>query len=1135
MVFKAHLFPGLIGRDAQRRLAGGGPLTKTLRIMKLSAFFLFAAALHVTAAGYGQKITLSEKDASLQDVFQKIEKQTGYLFLYRDEWLREAKKVSFSVTDGDLDQVLSLCFRNQPFTYSILDKSIVVRQREPAPRPTEPFSPNLPPNDIHGRVTDSLGNPLVGASVTVKGTKMGTQTDGKGEFDLKGVDSRATLIISFTGFEAQQIRLDGRMTVALVLKHNDNPLDQVQVIAYGTTSPRYSTGDVTTVTAKEIEKQPVDNVLLALEGRVPGLFITQATGLPGTGVSVLIQGQNSIASGNDPFYVVDGVPYTSQLLPNLGSILGTGNTSLNGGGSNGNPLSFINPSDIESISVLKDADATAIYGSRAANGAIIITTKKGQAGQTKVDLNLQQGMGDLTRRLNLMNTSQYLQMRNEALNNDGIAPSLANGDYDLLMWDTTRNTDWQKTLIGNTAQYTNLTGAVSGGTNSTQYLVGATYRKQTTVFPGNFSDQTGGAHFSITSSSENKKFQTSLSGNYVLVNNQLPNLDLTQVATQLAPNAPPLYNNDGTINWAPDATGSSSWPFSSNSVNPVTYLYQKYSNKTKNLVSNAIFSYQLFRGLEIKASLGYTDMQTAETVVVPLTTVAPQNQPYTPRIGEYGASNLNSWIAEPQMSYRKQIDKGKFSAIIGSTIEQNNSIVQQYTGVGFTSDALIPDPSAAAKITAGQSVISNYKYNALFGRLSYNWDDTYLFNFTARRDGSSRFGPQNQFHNFGAAGVAWIFSNSEFVKKHVRLLSFGKLRASYGTTGNDQIGDYRFLSTYSTTYAGAPYQGVTGLQPNALPNPYLEWENTKKMELGLDLGILKDNVVLNAAFYQNRSSNELLSYSLPITTGFSGITANFPATIQNLGWELSLHTINIKTNHFTWSMSFNLTIPKNKLLSFPNLATSSYASSLIIGKPISIKRVFHSIGVNDSTGMYEFDDAKGDATYNPSYPTDLVALINVDPKFYGGVQSTFQYRGFTLDVLFQFTKQIASNDLYGEAPGSEGYNQPAWDLNRWQKPGDVKPIQRYNSDYSIYSQYAYQISSDASYTDASYIRMKNLSLSWQIPFVWSQKAHIKNARLYLQGQNLLTFTRYLGLDPETRSSITLPPLRILTFGFQIGL
>ena len=366
-------------------------------------------------------------------------------------------------------------------------------------------------------------------------------------------------------------------------------------------------------------------------------------------------------------------------------------------------------------------------------------------------------------------------------------------------------------------------------------------------------------------------------------------------------------------------------------------------------------------------------------------------------------------------------------------------------------------------------------------------------------------------------------------------LSLGKLKISYGTTGNDQIGNYQYLSLYSQ-FGQLPYQGIPTIVPGGLTNPYLQWEETKKAEAGLDLGFLRDRIIISSIYVRNRSSNELLNYTLPAITGFTGVARNFPANVQNAEWEFAFNSVNIKTSVFSWSSHINLTIPKNKLLSFPNLSSSSYASDLKIGRPVGGFYGFHFLGVNDTTGVYQFADSKGNPTSNPQYGTDNNLYISVTPKFYGGFENNFNYKGIGLDVLFQFVKQIGSNYAFGNNPGSFGSgNQPVWVLNRWQKSGDHAGIQRYNTNNSYFTQYYYAAYfSDAAYSDASYIRLKNLALSWQLPLNKRSKTLLQVCKVYLQGQNLLTITHYRGMDPEspTGSSVALPPLKILTAGVQ---
>jgi TonB-dependent starch-binding outer membrane protein SusC len=615
----------------------------------------------------------------------------------------------------------------------------------------------------------------------------------------------------------------------------------------------------------------------------------------------------------------------------------------------------------------------------------------------------------------------------------------------------------------------------------------------------------------------------------------LPLFDLTQSALLLEPNAPSLYNVDGSLNWLPNASGTSTF-----TSNPMIFIFSKYWNKTYNLISNAVLSYKILPGLELKSSIGFNKMQTDDYRSLPLTAVQPERRslPGYLRMADYGNRNINSWIIEPQISYKSKVSNGKLEVLLGATLLNLKTNVSSLRGTGHLSDELLENINAAANISSLYASKADYKYNAGFGRINYNWLDKYIINLTGRRDGSSRFGNENQFHNFVSIGGAWLFSNDRFIKNTLSFLSFGKLRGSYGITGNDQIGDYSFLSLYSYPAIQVPYQGVVSIMPASLPNPHLKWEETRKLQVGLDLGFFQERILLNVNFARNRSSNQLLSYEVPSVAGFTSYLLNFPATIQNRNWEFFISTKNISRKDISWTSSINLTLPKNKLLSFPNLASSSYSNSLVVGQPLTIQRLLHFIGVDPTTGNYMFQ-SKTDP-FRPTYPDDYTTLQNIDPKFYGGFQNTLNYKQFELDFLFQFVKQTSYNDAIfwngNRIPGSffEGLsNQPVSVLDRWQKPGDNSTISKFSS---VNNFLAPIVSSDYRFTDASYIRLKNVALSWELPNKWIHKAYLKKCRIYIHGQNLITITKYKGLDPESKNILTpaLPPLRVIMAGVHLG-
>lgn len=1109
---------------------------QAVRIMKITAFILLVCTLHVSAGGYSQAISLSEKDVPLTKVFSVIEKQTQFVFLYDVDMVKHGKNVTIAVKNMQLQQVLDLLFKDQPMSYLITGNIITVTRKKNDTRLQEEKTAVPPPIDIHGKVVDENGKPLPGVTITVKGTKKQTLTNENGEFSISDVPENAVLSFSSVNMEALEIIIGRQPEILAKLKTKTAELDEVQLVAYGQTTKRFQTGNVNTIKSSDIEKQPVSNPLLALQGRVPGLFITQNSGVPGGGVTVRIQGRNSIGFGNDPLYVIDGVPFFSQ-LPSTGvdAILGSSGGMV-GTNANGNPLSYLNPGDIESISVLKDADATAIYGSRAANGAILISTKKGRAGQMKLDVNLQTGWGRVGNKWDMLNTRQYLDMRYEALRNDGIKlEDQTNTDaryYDLLFWDTTRYTDWQKTLIGGTARYTNMSASISGGSSNIQYLVNGNYRKETTVFPGDFNNQKGSVHFNLNGSSANQKLTMQFSGNFMLDKNRLPTTDLTKSSVLIEPVAPELYLSDGTLNWEPNSQGISTWN------NPLAELFRKYKNRTTSLVSNLVIGYRILPGLQIRSSLGYTSIQTTDISATPNTYGKPEERVYNLRFAQYGNRNLNSWIFEPQLTYSKVIYKGKLEVLLGGTVQQNNSEAGSVTGIGYNNDDVMENLSAATQLFPGSQYLTEYKYAALFGRLNYNWAEKYIINLTGRRDGTSRFGEKNQFHNFGSVGGAWIFSQEKWLQNQ-KILTFGKLRASYGTTGSDQIGDYAFMSLYNYwSSTGLPYQNSTGIFAGSLPNPYLEWEETRKLQLGIDVGFLKERIVANVTYGLNRSSNQLLNVALPSTTGQTTFLTNLPASVENKSWEISFSSVNIKTKNLSWTTNINVTVPKNSVASFPKIEATNFASGfggVIVGEPLGVIKSTHSLGVNPATGWYQYADKKGDPVTFPAFPDDYTVLLSTAPKYYGGLQNNLKFKGFELDVLFQFVKQLGQNHtlnnltlLPGQFVGTSS-NQPTSVLRRWQKTGDETNIGYFTTNYNGFQ------SSDHSFTDASYIRLKNISLSYQLPDKWLNRAQIRNCKFYMHGQNVLTITNWEGLDPETQNFYSLPPLRFWSFGIELGL
>jgi len=961
-------------------------------------------------------------------------------------------------------------------------------------------------HQIQGTVTD--GNaPLPGVSITVKGnSKTAVISDYNGEYNISA-SAQDTLMVSYLGFKTVFVPIKNRSKIDIALEYDTTTLQEVKVNAgYYSVKESERTGNIARITSKDIATQPVTNVLAAMQGRMAGVNITQNTGVPGGGFNIQIRGQNSIrADANSPLYIIDGVPYASETIGySQTSTIFPSTTS---------PLNSINPDAIESIEVLKDADATAIYGSRGANGVVLITTKKGKEGKTKFSFNASTGAGTVTRLMTMMNTEQYLDMRRQAFANDKVS-TYPTSAYDINgTWDQNRYTDWQKELIGGTSVLSELRGSVNGGTQHTQFLFSGNYHTSTSVFPGSYIYKKGSSNLNLNHQSSDGRFRMNFSAGYTVQNNDQPASDFTNESKLIVPNAPALYSDDGSLNWE-----NGTWN------NPLRGLKAEYLSKTKDILTNTLLSYEIAPDLILKSSFGYTDLQHNELRTAPSTM-------YNPSLGYTSANSVlyhnntarSSWIIEPQINWDKQFAGGKLGIIAGGTFQRQNSLRLIQSGSGFSSNSLIYDLASAVTKQVQFSDETIYKYQAFFGRINYNWKNRYIINLTARRDGSSRFGPGNQFASFGAIGAAWLLSEESFLKNS-SVISFAKLRGSYGTTGSDQIGDYQFLDTY--TSSGVNYQNIIGLQPSRLFNPDFGWEINKKLEAALELGFFADRLFMTAAWYQNRSSNQLVGIPLPGTTGFPQLQANLDADVQNTGYEFTLRTVNFNRKTFNWISSFNISLSRNKLLSFPNLESSTYKDKYRIGQPLNIQLSYRYLGVDPDTGIYRFADENGDGLL--SSPNDKQTAVNLNPDFFGGLQNQITFKNWKLDFLLQFVKQ--RNFSYGSIPGMM-YNQPQRIAgNSWLNPGDNATYQIYTAGYSAAAMNAQSrySSSDAGIVDASYLRLKNIALTYQIPL----RLKDMQCNFILQGQNLLTFTPYKDGDPEFTSSGYLPPLKIITGGIQ---
>ncbi|WP_225542891.1 SusC/RagA family TonB-linked outer membrane protein [Empedobacter stercoris] len=962
---------------------------------------------------------------------------------------------------------------------------------------------------------------LSGVVVTEEGTQNSVRTDANGYYSLILQHDNAKLIFEQLDFPIREEEVLNRSVINVSFTKEDDGIQLKDVVinaGYYAVKDKELTGSIARVTAKEIENQPVNNVLSAMQGRMAGVSIVQNSGVAGGGYDIQIRGRNSLRSfalnntyeANSPLYVIDGVIINNQkeYRSNLSSAILPYQDS--------NPLNFLNPSDVESIEVLKDADATAIYGSRGANGVVLITTKKGKNTKTTIQFSNSYTIGEIADLPKMMSTTEYMEMRKQAFVNDGISTYPTNA-YDINgTWDPNQSTNWQKYFVGGKSFRTSNELRLSGGNELTQFMISGGHNEETTIFPGDYRYKKTKMSLNLSHQSANRRLKLNFTGFYTLQNNFLPPTDFMRIYQSLAPNAPDLYDKNGQINWENNTF-----------ANPIAAAEQTYKSNQNQLLSQFSFDYQIIKGLNVHVNSGYTTDIVNERMIYPKTMYNPTLDIGSERSAlSTSTVQQTNWIIEPQINYQKKWNEHRIEALIGTTFQHTSSDYLMLYGSNFSTDELIENMGAAANVKINRDASSIYRYTAIYGRLNYQYTNRYYLNLTGRRDGSSRFGPSNRFANFGAVGAAWLFSNESFLIDQ-SWLSFGKLRGSYGTAGSDNIGNYQFYDTYSNT--GINYNGLQGLTPSRLYNSKYGWEITRKFEAALELGFLRDRLQFTAAYYRNRSGNQLVGIPLPGTTGFTSVQANLNAVIQNTGIEITITAKPIQKTNFQWETSFNFSVPQNKLLSFPDLEASTYASTLEVGKSITLKKMYHYLGVDPTTGVYQFEDVNGDGKLDMN---DRTIVKELGIKWYGGFVNTFRIKNFQFDILTQLSSQTRENSIASTNTLGLMGNYSTEFLDYWTPTNTdaryQKPTSGANSQL-ITAASNYRLS-DASVMDSYYIRLKNVQISYNLPKTTFK--HLKGT-LFFQGQNLWTWTNYKGLDPEFNLSGYTPALRTWSIGFNL--
>lgn len=952
---------------------------------------------------------------------------------------------------------------------------------------------------ITGVVRDTKG-PIPGVSVTIKGKKEGVITDEQGKYSV-AAPGNVVLVFSSLGYDTKEEFVNNRKVVNTTLSEEAQALKEVEVVAvgYGTMDRSKLTSSVSSIGSDQIENDVLPSVTQAIQGKAGGVQVTQKSGSPGGGLNIRVRGTTSINASSDPLYVVDGIPVNSTT--NF-----TGGTNFNfGGGTQGiNILSSINPSDVQSVEVLKDAASSSIYGARAANGVVLITTKKGQAGTSTFNFNMYEGFSEVPKErwYDMMNTTQYQDYMRDYYKYRMEMDSTVTAIPDQILANPNINTDWQDAIF-RTAATRNYELSASGGSEKTQYYTSIGYMKQGGVLLNSNFNRLSARLNLDHQHSEKLRFSTSINLTRA-INDRVQEENSKEGATKngiVAPPNIPVYNPDGS--YAFDEVSTSR-------ENPVAMLELPTNNaQTFRVLANASAEYRFIPELALKTSFG-TDLSFIdETFFMP-----PQGLRSFASQGGIGARRNTRdqlWINETTLSFDKSFGDHSINALAGFSVQESRLEFVDAQRSNFPSND-IEYISSGGVITGANSYPEEWAIASGFARVNYGFKGKYLFTANFRADGSSRFGENNRWGYFPSFAAAWRLSDEDFIKD-IKAISNLKLRASWGITGNQNIGNYASYSLYT---GGQNYLGLPGFIPNVLGDKNLKWETTKQWDIGLDLGLFGNRISLLADYYLKNTSDLLIGIPVLTNSGFQNRFTNF-GEIQNKGFEFELSTQNL-VGEFKWNTTLNMTFNRNKVVSLPVNRILGGVGELNIAQPGLPLGTFYGwkmIGVNPETGLIDFEDQNGNPT-TPTNPDDRQIIGDPNPDFFGGITNTFQYKNFDLSIMGQFSY---GNDVfnYNLATGLEGYNASSngftdW-TRRWRNPGDITDVPRPSpgdlNNGAI---------SDRFVQDGSFFRLRNITLGYTFPTKMIENINLSRLRVYVTVQNAYVFTNYRGYDPEVGSS-----------------
>ncbi|MBC5992854.1 SusC/RagA family TonB-linked outer membrane protein [Pontibacter cellulosilyticus] len=976
------------------------------------------------------------------------------------------------------------------------------------------------------------GQPLPGVNVVVKGTTVGTFTGADGSFTVNVSNDNAVLLFSYLGYVAQEISTNGKSTISVQLREDSKALSEVVITGYGTVvNKRDAIGAISQVSAKTIENRPMPSLDKALQGQAAGVLVQANNGIPGGAVNVRIRGVGSLTAGTQPLYVVDGV----QL-----------NTRNDASFTQSNPLAFLNSNDIASIEVLKDAATAAIYGAQAANGVVLITTKKGQGGATRLNVNVYGGASTPLKTLDVLSTQDYLNLRAEARDNRLRTGMDTNRNWilDNEMRISDAKTpeqiaalptyDWQDAAL-QTGRIQNYELSASGGNDKTTFYLSGSYNINEAIFK-KVDFTRGTAKLDLTHKASNKLTIAS-SVNLSSFNQGIPFstdgsfLGNPAFSASLMLPSNRIYNEDGSY-FGLLGSGQA-FPGILNQNIIAVNDFNSGNQRSNFVVGNLSATYEIIPGLSFKTFYGldyrlvqgkqYRDPRT--------------NDAYARKgLGQVESTWNTNFLTTQTLNYSKKFGEHSLNALAGFEYKHEQQENISASADGFPSPEFRYLNSAANPLSAGE-FFSEFKRISGFGRFNYNYKSRYLLSLTTRADGSSRFGRNYRYGFFPSVQVGWNVSEESFMKG-IDVLSYLKVRASYGTTGNDQIGNFASRGLYGS---GAVYGGVAGVTPTQFENPELRWEKNITTNFGIDYGFFNDRITGTVEAYNRESKDLLIGQPVSWTSGYAAFTSNV-GELRNRGIEVELRTANLKTESgLNWNTNFNFAYNQNRVTKlYGGLQELPGDNSIRVGHAVGTIFTQRYAGVNPATGRPMFYDKDDNITYIPVLD-DRKVIGDTQPLYFGGLNNTISYKGFELDFLFQYEYGRMANDgqlNFLMENGNRAFNtlQHFYD-NRWTTPGQITSVPR-AYDTGVETRGVNHVTgSSRTWNKVDYIRLKNVQLAYNVPTALAQRIKLSNARIYVQGTNLYTYDDYRGYDPEFFGSATgiIPQSKNYTVGIQLGL